>query len=159
MNKMRQGQDMQDQQQSCQQDMQDKKRSADAAGKIEDFEVTGSILKCCFDVMKELGSGFLESVYKNALSVALQEEGLAIELERPFEVLYKQQKVGFFLADLIVEKTVIIELKCTSALLPEHLAQTINYLKATNIPFGLLVNFGNRKLEYRRLFHPNYQTT
>jgi len=117
-------------------------------------ELTSLILKCCFEVVNELGAGFLESVYKNALFLALQQKEILIEVEKPFEVYFRGQKIGFYKADLIAQGTVIIELKCCKCLLPEHQAQVINYLKAANVPVGLLVNFGHRNLEYKRLHHP-----
>lgn len=105
--------------------------------------------------MNELGKGFLESVYKNALLVVLRERQMSVEIERAFEVHFRGQKVGFYRADLIVNGSVIVELKCCKCLLPEHQAQVINYLKATYLPVGLLINFGNRKLDYKRLYHPS----
>jgi GxxExxY protein len=116
--------------------------------------LTGSILKCCFDVMRELGCGFLEVIYKNALIIALKQRGLSLHIEKPFEVSFRQQKIGLYIADLVVEETVIVELKCCKCLLPEHQAQTINYLAAADLPVGLLVNFGHRNLEYKRVVHP-----
>ena len=104
--------------------------------------------------LNELGAGFLESIYKNALFLALQQKEILVEVEKPFEVYFREQKIGFYKADLIAQGTVIIELKCCKCLLPEHQAQVINYLKAANIPVGLLVNFGHRNLEYKRLYHP-----
>ena len=117
-------------------------------------KLTETILACCFDVMNELGTGFLESVYKNALFIAIKERGLIIETEKRFEVLFKGRKVGLYIADLIVEGTVIVELKCCDSLLGEHQAQLINYLKASGILVGLLINFGKRKVDYKRLHHP-----
>jgi len=124
------------------------------SSKAPDFQITGMILKCCFEIMDELGCGFLESVYRNALFFSLQEKGLTAEVEKIFEVYFKKQKIGLYIADLVVENTVVIELKCVKCLLPEHQAQTINYLKASNIPIGLLINFGQGKLEYKRLYRP-----
>lgn len=115
-------------------------------------ELTSTILAACFEVCNELGAGFLESVYGKALIIALQQKGLKVAAQVPIDVSFRGQKVGAFFADLLVEDTVIVEIKAVSALLPEHKAQIINYLKATGIDVGLLVNFGNPKLEYRR-FH------
>jgi len=105
--------------------------------------------------MKELGCGFLESVYKSALAMALKQDGHFLEIEKVFEVRFRGQKIGHYVADLIVDKTIIIELKCCKSLLPEHQAQTINYLVAANLPVGLLINFGHRNLEYKRMHHPS----
>lgn len=113
-------------------------------------EITNKILAACFEVSTELGSGFLESVYQNALMIALQEKGLTIEREYPLAVSFRGQIVGQFYADILVEGKIILELKAVSALSDIHKAQVINYLKATGIEVGLLINFGNPKLEYRR---------
>ena len=102
--------------------------------------------------MNELGTGFLES--KNALFIALREKRLAVETEQPFEVYFRRQKIGIYKADIVVENLIIIELKCCKCLLPEHQAQIINYLAASGLLVGLLVNFNNRQLEYKRLHHP-----
>lgn len=134
------------------QDVQDRQ---DVKNKLPHFDLTATILKCCFIVIEELGCGFLESVYKNALALTLQQEKLNISKETAFQVFFREHKIGHYIADLIVENTVIVELKFCKALLPEHQAQTINYLKVSNIPIGLLVNFGQKKLEYKRLHHPS----
>ena len=118
------------------------------------FELTGNILSCCFEVIQELGAGFLESVYKNALFIAMRQKGICVSTEQAFEVIFRQQKIGRYVADLIAEDSVIIELKCCNFLLPEHQAQLVNYLTVSDISIGLLVNFGNSKLGYKRLCHP-----
>ncbi len=128
--------------------MQDKKRLH--------LDLSELILKCCFDVIKELGSGFLESVYKNALFIALKQEGLLVDSEKSYEVFFRGVKIGLYRADLVVENKVVVELKCCENLSSEHQAQAINYLKSSGIPIALLVNFGNRKLQIRRLYHPAY---
>lgn len=120
----------------------------------EPAALTHTVLECCFETMNGLGSGFLESVYKNALMVTLAGAGLNACADKPYEVIFKDQKVGLFIPDIIVENSVIIELKCCAHLLPEHHAQLINYLKVTGISTGLLVNFGHRKLQYKRAYHP-----
>jgi GxxExxY protein len=113
-------------------------------------EITNKILAACFEVSTELGAGFLESVYQNALMIALQEKGLTIEREYPLAVSFRGRNVGQFYADILVEGKIILELKAASALTDIHKAQVINYLKATGNEVGLLINFGNPKLEYRR---------
>jgi GxxExxY protein len=128
-------------------DMHDGKKEED----LPYFEVTRTILNCCFEVMKELGPGFLEKVYKNALLIAMKQQGLQVEIEKPFEVIFRDRVVGRYSADLVVEKTVIVELKCCESLIREHQAQLFNYLKVSELPIGLLVNFRRRKLEYQRL--------
>ena len=119
-------------------------------------ELTEKILGCCFDVMNELGVGFLESVYKNALLIALKDKGLKVDVEKRFEVIFRERKIGLYIADLVVEGKVIIELKCCETLLGEHQAQLINYLKVSNILVGLLINFRNRTVEYKRVHHPDH---
>ena len=117
--------------------------------------LTRSIIGCAFEVMNELGDGFLESVYENALIVALKERGIAVESQEAINVNFRGQVVGNFFADLIVESKVIVELKAVSALTRSHQAQVINYLNATGYQVGLLINFGNPKLEYKRFTRTN----
>ena len=126
---------------------------------LPNHELTSVILGCCFDIMNELGTGFLESIYKNALFISLHQKGLLIEVEKSFEVYFREQKIGYYKADLVIEKSVIVELKCCKSLLPEHQAQLINYLKAANLDIGLLVNFGSKKVEYKRVYHPLSHST
>ena len=114
-------------------------------------QITEKILEGAFEVSKELGSGFLESVYKNAIVIALRAKGLKVEIEKPISVMFRGKQVGQFYADLFIEDKVIVELKAVYVLTPEHSAQTINYLKATGIEVGLLINFGRPKIEYKRL--------
>jgi GxxExxY protein len=118
-------------------------------------QLTSIILKACFEVANELGIGFLENVYKNALVLALEETGLKIEVEKSFEVIFRGKRVGFYIADLVVQEYVIVETKCSRALLPQHQAQLINYLAISKCPIGLLINFGNKKLEIKRVQHPD----
>ena len=123
------------------------------------LDLTKIILKCCFEVMNTLGAGFLESIYKNALIVALIESGLKVSTDQGFEVSFHGKKIGIFIPDLIVDDVIIVELKSCEHLLPEHQAQLINYLAVTDVQVGLLVNFGKKKLEYRRVFHPVHPAT
>lgn len=113
-------------------------------------ELTKKILSACFLVSNELGCGFLESVYEKALLIALREAGLKAEAQRPLKVLFHGESVGEFYPDIIVGETVVLELKTVKSIAPEHIAQVLNYLKATGIAVGMLINFGNSKLEYRR---------
>ncbi len=113
-------------------------------------DLTEKILATCFEVSNELGCGFLESVYQNALQIALKDKGLSAQVQASLKVMFRNQTVGEFFPDIIVEESVIVELKAVKALAPEHLAQVMNYLKATGIEVGLLINFGSPKLEYRR---------
>jgi GxxExxY protein len=112
--------------------------------------LTQRILEGAFVVHNTLGCGYLEKVYSNALLTELKQIGLACEREVPFKVKYKEVIVGDYCADLIVEHRVLIELKACMGLDPVHEAQILNYLKASNIHVGLLLNFGKPRLEYRR---------
>ena len=115
-------------------------------------DLTRIIIGCAFDVLNELGPGFLESVYEKAMAIAVSEAGLRVRTQAPIEVLFRGQVVGEFYADLLIDDKVIVELKAVpSPLAPIHEAQLINYLNATGVPIGLLMNFGQPKLQYRRL--------
>ncbi len=117
-------------------------------------EITDKILKGFYEIYNELGDGFLESVYENALYIVLNEYGLAVERQKSISVNFRDQVIGEFKPDLIVEGKIIIELKAVRTLDPAHEAQLINYLKATNIEVGLLLNFG-RKPEFKRFIFNN----
>ena len=112
--------------------------------------LTKLILQACFEVSNELGSGFVESVYEKALLIALRDLGLEARAQVPLKVNFRTKVVGDFYADIMVNNSVLLELKAVKKLLPEHFAQILNYLKACEIEVGLLVNFGNPRLEYRR---------
>lgn len=116
--------------------------------------ITEQILGCAFEVINELGSGFLETVYEKALTIALKDKGFSVMNQYPINVYFRNKVVGEFYADLFVDNKVIVELKAVKSILPEHKAQVINYLKGTGIEVGLLINFGNQKLEYNRLYLP-----
>jgi len=90
---------------------------------MEYSEITEFILKCCYSVANELGIGFLENIYKNALVVALKDRPLKIETEKAFDVIFRKTRVGLYIADLVVENSIVVEVKSCSALLPAHKAQ------------------------------------
>ena len=113
-------------------------------------ELTEQVIGACFEVSNELGIGFLESVYEKALLVALRDKGLSAERQVPLKVSFREVIVGEFFADILVENKLIVELKAVKILLPEHAAQVLNYLRASEVHAGLLVNFGQARLEYRR---------
>jgi GxxExxY protein len=113
-------------------------------------ELTQKILEASFAVHNALGCGFLEKVYANALRLERRTMGLSCESEVNFKVNYKNAIVGDYCADLIVERQVLIELKACKGLESVHEAQILNYLKASGIRVGLLMNFGKPRLEYRR---------
>lgn len=118
-------------------------------------EITKTIIGCAFEVINELGAGFLESVYEKALLLALRQEGLSATAQHPVKVMFRNECVGDFFADIFVEGKVIVELKAVKAIASEHQAQIINYLNATDIEVGLLINFGAPKLEYKRFTRSN----
>ncbi|MCP9290447.1 GxxExxY protein [Gracilimonas sediminicola] len=117
-------------------------------------ELTEKIIESFYLVYNKLGYGFLESVYENALLIELKRQGLNVVNQVPIEVQYRNQKVGTFFADVLVEEKVILELKSSRKLLQEHEFQLINYLRATNIEVGLLFNFG-KKPEFKRKIFSN----
>ena len=114
-------------------------------------EITYKINGAIFEVNRILGPGFLEKVYENALMVELQSRGLRAINQAPMKVLYKEKIVGDYLADILVEDEVIIELKTVDKIEKIHEAQLLNYLKATGKTVGLLVNFRHPKAEIKRL--------
>ena len=116
--------------------------------------ITNTILKVYYEVYNELGHGFLEKVYQNAMYLELKARGLKVESQKEVKVHFKQQLVGEYYADLIVENKVIIELKVAEVLMNAHVAHTINYLKATPIEIGILLNFGAEP-EFKRLIYTN----
>ena len=117
-------------------------------------DLTEKIIGVFYDVYNELGYGFLESVYQEALVMALREAGLAVECQVPVPVWFRRQKVGDFRADMLVEKKVLLELKSSRSIDLGHEAQLLHYLKATEIELGLLLNFGTRP-QFRRLLFDN----
>lgn len=117
-------------------------------------ELTEKILKAYFDVYNKLGYGFLEKVYENALFIELSAVGLLTKRQVPLKVFYQGQSVGEYFADLIVEDIVILELKAAESIREEHEYQLINYLRATDIEVGLLLNFG-KKPEFKRKIFSN----
>lgn len=116
--------------------------------------ITDSILKVYYEVYNELGSGFLEKVYQNAMYFELIARGYKVEAQKHIKVYFKQQLVGEYVADLLVENKVIVELKACELLMNVHVAQTMNYLKATEIEVGLLLNFGEEP-EFKRFIYTN----
>jgi GxxExxY protein len=116
--------------------------------------ITDSILKTYYDVYNQLGYGFLEKVYQNAMYFELKFLGYKVEAQKPIKVYFKNQLVGEYYADLLVEDKVIVELKACELLMNAHVAQIMNYLKATEIEVGLLLNFGE-DAEFKRMIYTN----
>jgi GxxExxY protein len=117
---------------------------------MEHDEITRQIIGCAYRVYNTMGHGFLESVYENCMLVELRKLGLHVENQRPIKVYYDGHVVGNFEADLFVENMVIVELKAVGVILRIHEVQLVNYLKATGIDVGLLLNFGDQRVEVRR---------
>ena len=115
-------------------------------------ELIKKIVQCVYNVRMKLSAGFLESVYLNALLIELSDNNIKANKEVPINVHYNNIVVGEFRADIIAEDSVIIELKATQHLLPVHEAQLVNYLTATDIEHGLLINFGSEKIEIKRKY-------
>jgi GxxExxY protein len=115
--------------------------------------VTERIIGCAYTVSNGLGCGFLEKVYENALAHELRKAGLKVEQQKPIEVRYDGAIIGEYVADMIVERAVIVELKVTKKLNEIHMAQCLNYLKATGCPACLLLNFGNPRVELKRIMN------
>lgn len=114
--------------------------------------ITDNILRSFYTVYNKLGFGFLEKVYENALLIELMSMHLFCEKQKPIKVFYKEKIVGEYFADILIENKVIVELKAAECLVPEHELQLINYLKATDLEIGLLLNFGRKPQFIRKAF-------
>ncbi len=118
---------------------------------VDLHRVSERIIGCAFTVANTLGAGFVEKVYENALALELRDAGLAVERQHSVVVKYKGMTVGEYVVDLLVEGSVIVELKAVKGLDDIHRAQCLNYLKATGLRVCLLINFGRLRLEIKRL--------
>ena len=116
-------------------------------------EITERVIGCAFVVANELGVGFLEKVYENSLFVELTLNGLKAEQQKAVAVRYRSSVVGQYFADILVEGSVLIEIKHCAGIDDAHIAQCLNYLRATGIRVCLLINFGKPKIEIKRLVH------
>ncbi len=123
---------------------------------LKHHALTDKIIGTFYEVYNELGFGFLESVYENALVIALREKGFKVEQQISVPVWFRGQRVGDFVADLLVEDKVILELKAVRIFDESHKAQLLNYLRATEIEVGLLLNFGH-SAEFKRLAFDNHR--
>ena len=113
-------------------------------------EMTEQIIGCAYLVYNKMGFGFLESVYEKCMEIELKKARLAVKSQEPIKVFYEGETVGEFVADLVVEDTVIVELKSVRRVVKAHETQLVNYLVATKIDVGLILNFGDRKVEVKR---------
>jgi GxxExxY protein len=117
----------------------------------ETNQITEAVIGAAYKIGNTLGSGFLEKIYENALAIEIRKSGLQVVQQHPIHVKYEGAIVGEFFADLLVQDEVLIELKAVKALDEIHLAQCLNYLKATGLRVCLLINFGNPKVEIKRV--------
>ncbi len=118
-------------------------------------ELTGEIINAFYCVYNQLGYGFLETVYENALAHELRKRGHRIVQQAPIDVFYDDVRVGKYFADILVDDKVILELKTTERIIDAHIAQLLNYLKATQLEIGLLLNFGPKPEFRRKIFSPS----
>src|SRR5687768_15430833 len=117
--------------------------------------ITETVIGCAYRVLNKLGCGFLEKVYENSLAYEIRNAGLEVQQQYPILIRYEGVVVGEYIADLLVERIVVVEVKAVKALDDIHKAQCINYLKATGLPVCLLMNFGGTKFELKRLMGPS----
>jgi GxxExxY protein len=115
-------------------------------------DITDKVLRAYYNVYNRLGFGFLEKVYENAMILELMEMHVFCERQKPIKVYYKEKIIGNYFADLLVESCVIVELKAAEALAEDNEHQLINYLKATDLEVGLLLNFGPKPIFIRKIF-------
>ncbi len=113
-------------------------------------EITERIIGCAYSVYNKMGYGFLESVYEKCFIIELKKTGLKVEAQYPISVFYDKEVVGEFIADLVVEDEVIVELKSVRRVVKAHEVQLVNYLVATKKDVGLIINFGETKVEIKR---------
>jgi GxxExxY protein len=114
-------------------------------------ELTEAVIGSAFEVANVLGAGFLEKVYERALIRELAFRGVSAKAQVSFPVCYKGQYIGEYVADLVIQERIIVELKCVDRMTNEHLAQCINYLKAAHLSVALLINFQRPKVEWKRV--------
>lgn len=117
-------------------------------------ELTGKIIGCAMEVHKHLGNGFQEVIYQRALSIEMSMQGLQFSREHEMEIFYKEHNIGLRRVDFFVEGKIMVELKAIIQLEDVHLAQAINYLEAYKMDIGLLINFGNTSLQFKRVMKP-----
>lgn len=120
-------------------------------------DITSRIIRAYYSVFNKMGYGFLEKVYENALLIELRKAGLACKAQVPIQVYYDQEEVGYYLADIVVNHKVIIEIKAAESLCEEHEVQLVNYLRATDIEVGILLNFGKQAEFKRKVFCQEYK--
>ena len=117
---------------------------------MQHSELTGKIIACAYKIYNKMGYGYLESVYEKCMLIELEGIGLNVETQKPLKVFYEGRIVGDFVADIIVNDTVIVELKSVSKIVKAHEIQLVNYLVTTNKSVGLILNFAKDKVEVKR---------
>ncbi|HKZ37653.1 MAG TPA: GxxExxY protein [Chryseolinea sp.] len=122
---------------------------------MHDKEITHTIIGCAMKVHNVLGSGFQEVIYQRALVIEMKKQSLNYERELEMEIFYDGIKIGTRRVDFFVEKKIMVEIKAVAKLEDVHLAQAMNYCQAYNLPSGLLINFGAKSLEFKRVFNVN----
>ena len=122
-------------------------------------ELTGKIIGCAMEVHRILGNGFQELIYQKALAIEMAKQGLSYNRELEMEIKYKGESIGSRRVDFLVENKVMLELKAVIQLEDVHLAQAINYLEAYGLEIGMLINFGNRSLQFRRVMKPEKKSS
>ncbi len=124
--------------------------------KFEHKDITSKILNAAFEVHNILGCGFAEKLYERPLIYELRQRDLKVEPQKKIEVIYKEIIAGDYIADIVIDNKVIVELKAAESIIKIHEAQLLNYLKASKYHVGLILNFGKTKLEYKRLVMSNF---
>ena len=114
-------------------------------------DLSYEIIGVAMEVHRELGSGFLEKVYENALMVLLNERGIKAEQQKEIKVYFRGAIIGNYIADILIEDSIIVELKTVERIVDIHRAQVMNYLKATRLKLSMIINFKNKSLEYERI--------
>jgi len=120
-------------------------------------ELTGKIIRCAMNVHSALGNGFQEVIYQRALEIEMTLEGLSFNREFTIPIFYREQRIGTRRVDFLVEGMISVELKARTQIEDVHFAQAINYLEAYNLEIGLLINFGERSLNFKRLNNKKYK--
>jgi GxxExxY protein len=119
-------------------------------------ELTGKIIGCSMEVHNRIGNGFQEVIYQRALEIEMRLAGIKFNREHVMPIFYRMEQIGTRRVDFLVEGLISLEIKAVTKLEDVHLAQAINYLEAYNLEIGLLINFGAKSLEYRRLINPKF---
>lgn len=123
---------------------------------MKDKELTHKIIGCSMKVHSILGSGFQEVIYQRALAIEMKKQGLSYAREMEMEIFYDEIQIGTRRVDFFVEDRIMVELKALSKLDDSHLAQAMNYCQAYGLPIGLLINFGSKSLEFKRVYNINH---